>query len=100
MLFEPPGVHIPLRARERGALAGRPDARLGQSDPLAAFRCFLSAPAKKGIKKKNPELVKSHTAFRSNFYPVSLWKSFEQAQCFKAEAANLPGKVPVFNKLF
>lgn len=51
MLFEPPRVHIPLRARERGALAGRPDARLGQRDPLAAFQCFLSAPAKKGIKK-------------------------------------------------
>lgn len=40
MLFEPPGVHIPLRARERGALAGRPDARPGQSNPLTAFLCF------------------------------------------------------------
>ena len=67
--------------------------RLSRSLPT-----FLSAPAKEGIKKK--ELVKSHTSFRSNFYPVSLWKSLEQAQRFTAEAANLPGKVPVFNKLF
>lgn len=74
-----------------GALAGRAGARRGQSD--------LLPPHKKRIKKKD-DFGKSYTAFRPDFYPVSLWKPLEQAQCFKAEAANLPRKVPVFNKLF
>lgn len=82
------GAHS-SKSQGQGALAGRPGARRGQSDLLT----------KKEIRKKK-DLGKSYTAFRSNFYPVSLWKPPEQAQCFKAEAANIPRKVPVFNKLF
>lgn len=46
------------------------------------------------VGKKRKELVKTHTTCRSNFCPVSLWKSLEQPQGFKAEGANLqsPGK--------
>lgn len=66
ILFEPLGVHIPLSTRERGALAGGPDARLERPSP--SLPVFLSALATEAIEKK--KLVKSHTAFRSDFYPV------------------------------
>lgn len=50
MLCEQPGVHIPLRAKECGALAGRPGARLEQSNLLAASLHFVEWLEKKNRK--------------------------------------------------
>lgn len=41
MLCDQPGVHIPLRAKECEDLAGRPGARVGQSNLLAASLHFV-----------------------------------------------------------
>lgn len=91
MLFEPPVVHILQRARDVGPW---------QAEQVPGGDRVTSSLLTKKEEKKKEDFGKSYTAFRPDFYPVSLWKPLEQAQCFKAEAANLPRKVPVFNKLF
>lgn len=73
---------------------------LGRQSRCQAGTEWPPPSSQKKEEKKKEDFGKSYTAFRPDFYPVSLWKPLEQAQCFKAEAANLPRKVPVFNKLF